>query len=136
MNKTRVAERLQADEDFRAHAYQDTEGVWTIGYGLNLQEWTISQELAERFLFDGIRTAEVDARLLFPTFDELTDARQEVLVNMAYNLGRSRLGKFVNTRRAIAEADWQWAAEEMLDSKWAKQVKGRALRLAEIMRAG
>ena len=55
---------------------------------------------------------------------------------MAFNLGVPRLCKFKNMWAAIHEKDFDTAAEEMLDSRWAEQVKGRATELAEMMKTG
>ena len=62
--------------------------------------------------------------------------RQRVYVNMTFNLGSTRLALFKKMHAAVEAKDWEKAAEEMLDSKWATQVKGRADRLAEMMRSG
>ncbi len=136
MNLQRLALDLKDHEGCRLKAYRDSLGILTIGYGLNLEEWTITQEMAERLLFDKIRVAIDDAKALCPLFDDLGDIRQEVLANMAYNLGRSRLKGFKLMFKAIEEANYTWAAEEMMDSKWAVQVGPRATELAQRMRLG
>ncbi len=73
---------------------------------------------------------------MFPSFDELSPNRQKALIDMMFNLGYTRLGKFIKMRKAIANGDYAEAASQMLDSKWAKQVKGRATTLAEMMHDG
>ena len=55
---------------------------------------------------------------------------------MMFNLGKTRLSKFVKMRDAIEDHDYNRAAKEMLDSKWADQVGNRAVELAELMRGG
>ena len=52
---------------------------------------------------------------------------------MYFNLG-NRLFKFVNMLAALNEGNYEKVADEMLDSKWAKQVKGRSIELADMMR--
>jgi lysozyme len=59
-----------------------------------------------------------------------------VIINMAFNLGVYRLGKFHKMRQAVYSSDWNRAADEMLDSRWAQQVGERAQRLAQMMREG
>ena len=54
---------------------------------------------------------------------------------MMFNMGRPRLYKFVGMRKAIEEKDWNRAADEMIDSRWYKQVTNRAERLVQRMRA-
>ena len=70
-------------------------------------------------------------------WDKLGDVRREVLVNMSFNLGYPRLSGFVKFQQALLEGDYETAADEMLDSKWARDdVPNRAKRLARIMRTG
>jgi lysozyme len=67
---------------------------------------------------------------------DLNDARQNALIDMMYNLGPSRFIGFKKMIAAIYDEDFNAASNEMLDSKWAKQVGRRAFRLARIMRTG
>ena len=69
-----------------------------------------------------------------PVFGELSETRKIVLINMYFNLG-NRLFKFNNMLYAIHAKDYEEAAKQMLDSKWAKQVKGRANELANMMKS-
>lgn len=132
------------DEGFRSVAYLDTVGVPTIGYGstkllshpVTLDTLPISKDGAREALRAGLYGAILDAAELAPTFWQLNDVRREVLVNMAYNLGRAGLGRFTRFLDAIRQADFDQAAHEMRDSLWYWQVKGRAERLAEAMRTG
>jgi lysozyme len=129
-------------EGRKLRAYQDTVGVWTIGYGTNLQELEIDDELATRWLYDMLRKALISARG-YPWFNNLNQARKDVIVEMIYNLGLSRFDKFKDLKAALAESRFDVAADEMLDSKWADDVgdgpggkDDRAERLARQMRAG
>ena len=69
------------------------------------------------------------AKILFPDLDDLPDVAQQVIVNMAFNIGRPRLSKFKNFIAGVNDRDWTRAAEEMMDSRWATQVGDRAIRL-------
>lgn len=132
----RRLDSIKRHEGWRSKAYQDTEGIWTIGYGRNLQELEISLELGTQWLLEDIQNAEKEARK-FPEWDYLdTEARQDAFVEMVFNMGSPRVSGFRNTLRAIREQDWEEAATEMLDSKWADQVGVRARRLSEQMRTG
>lgn len=82
-------------------------------------------------LENDLERAIVAAQRIFPTFDSLSDERQEVLVNMAFNLGEWRLSGFIKFRRAIIGENWVRAKREMLDSRWANQVGERARELGE-----
>lgn len=125
---------LKVAEGYRENAYQDTEGVWTIGYGTNLQELTIDKTLAEHWLNVKLQEAERECGRL-PFYANLDPARQRVLVELMYNLGWPRLTKFVKMLTALARHDFQTAATELLDSRWAEQVGPvRSLRIAKTLR--
>lgn len=131
-----VIEQLKRHEGFRSKPYKCTADKTTIGYGRNLEDVGISTAEAEYLLLNDLEQAIKDAKALFCNFAELSENRQAVLVNMAFNLGRSRLKTFSNMRAAVEHKDFCRAADEMLDSLWAKQVKGRATELAALMRDG
>jgi lysozyme len=123
-------------EGLRLTAYQDSEGVWTIGYGRNLQVMKIDQKQATTWLIEDARAAATLAQHLPPWPYLDTRARQNVFIEMVFNLGPVRLSKFTDFFAAIKAQDWSRAAIEMLDSKWAKQVGKRANTLAELMKYG
>lgn len=150
MDIEKLKNELRRDEGLRLIPYRCTAGHWTIGYGHNLEaagfpdasiqyffEAPIRIKQADTWLLDDIEDAVACAKdwLGSEAFDSLADARQRVVVNMAFNLGRRLLG-FGRLRRAILSGDWMEAAKEMLDSRWARQVGARAVRLAEMMREG
>ena len=83
-----------------------------------------------------IANAEGDARKLVPSFPSLSATRKAVLVDMAFNLGHKRLAGFTKTLALIAAGNFSAAADEMLDSAWAKEVPKRAKRDSDLMRAG
>lgn len=123
------------NEGFRANAYQDTEGVWTIGYGTNVQELKITEALARVWLEQRLEEAQEEARRN-GYLDGLNRARRNVVIEMIYNLGLSRFQTFTRFRAALRARNYTMAAAEMLDSKWAGQVGRRAERLADLMRTG
>jgi lysozyme len=55
---------------------------------------------------------------------------------MGFNLGISRLLHFRRMLSALEQGDYQKAAVEMLDSKWARQVGKRATHLNHMMKTG
>ena len=136
MNKQRLAEQLKVHEGLRLKPYKDTVGKWTIGIGRNLEDKGITEQEALFMLNNDVDYfyTKLDKRLTW--FKHLDDARQNVLVNMAFNLGVSGLLTFKNTLRLISFNRYEEAAEEMLNSKWANQVGYRAEELAEQMRTG
>jgi len=125
----------KAHEGRVLRAYQDTKGIWTIGYGTNLQELAIDEELATLWLNQKLEQAAVSAGG-FPWFAGLSAPRQDVVVEMIYNLGLTRFAKFGKMHRALSEGNYPEAAAQMLDSEWHKQVGRRAERLAQQMRLG
>ena len=61
------------------------------------------------------------------------DEVQQILVNMMFNMGRTRLSKFKKFNAALIEGDWKEPAVEGRDSLWYNQVTNRAERLMERM---
>ena len=80
-------------------------------------------------------TAISECKVLFEDFDDMPGEVQEVLVNMMFNMGRTRLSGFKNFKKALDEGDWSQAAVEGRDSKWYRQVTNRAERLMERLEA-
>ena len=126
---------IKRHEGLRLLPYRDTEGVLTIGYGHNLEKG-ITQETAEFILQCDIQDAMQDAKKLFPELETYGIGRQAVLVSMAFNLGLKRLSGFKKMIGAVLSKQWDTAADEMLQSKWAGQVGKRANELADMMREG
>lgn len=130
----KLRDELTIDEGFRLVAYRDSEDLWTIGRGHLLgprqRMIEITRREAEALFAVDVEDAIKVADRVIPTWRQLDLVRQRVILNMAFNLG-NRLEPFVGFRAAIAAGDWVKAAEEMMDSKWALQVKDRAKRLRD-----
>ena len=131
-----LIEQLKEHEGFRSKPYLCTAGKLTIGYGRNLDDVGISKDEAEELLMNDIRAATQELVRAYPFVDELDSVRFNCLVNMCFNLGISRLSKFKKMWAAIEAKQYRRASEEMLDSKWAKQVGVRAEELAYQMLTG
>ncbi len=129
-----IKEMIKKHEGWRRKPYLDTEGVLTIGYGFNIEQG-ISREEGDAILDIRLRRVFLDA-LLLEEFTSLDEIRKVVVINMIYNLGLKGVKRFKKMLSAIKNKDWKRAADEMLDSKWSKQVGGRAQELADIMRSG
>lgn len=126
---------VQQHKGCRLTPYRDSLGVLTIGWGRNLETVGISQAEADRML-DVDLTRAYHAVSAWAWFAQLSPARQQVLAEMAYNLGVRRLMGFGRMLEACKAGRYQEAADEMIQSRWAEQVKGRARTLAEAMRRG
>ena len=132
---SKLINQLKSDEGLRLKPYKCTEGYLTIGYGRNLETNGISENEAEVMLVNDIyRVMESlnDYGLLI----DHTPPRQDVLINMAFQMGINGLLKFKKMLRALDDRNYSLAAKEMLDSLWAKQTPERAKRLARQMRVG
>lgn len=131
------ADMLEAHEGRRNHVYEDSsEGKhWTIGIGHRLS-LGLPDVVVDLLLLTDMQKTLSDCRRAVPGFDNLNQARQLVIASMRFNLGTSGLMGFKKMLAAIESQDFDTAADEMLDSKWSQQVKGRAVELAEIMRSG
>jgi len=108
-------------EGRRLRVYLDSHGIPSIGYGRNLQDKGITPEEAELLLDNDLRDAAADARAVFgEPFEGLSGMRKAVLVDMALNLGRKRLGGFRKTVAAVRAGDHAGVVREMMDSEWAR----------------
>lgn len=120
-------------------AYQDSLGYWTIGVG-HLIDQRKGGRLPEHII-DALLDHDIDehARGLenaHPWVADLDPVRRAVLYDMAFNLGVAGLLKWPIFLGQVRRKEWDAAAANMLATKWATQVKGRARRLAAMMRTG
>ena len=127
---------LMVDEGFRSKPYKDTVGKLTIGYGRNLEDRGITEREAYKLLKNDAYEVMTQLDKVFPWWSTLTASRQCAVANMGFNLGIKGLLKFKRMLKALEEKKYHTAAEEALDSKWAKQVGDRAERIANIIRWG
>lgn len=130
-----AVELIKKHEGLRLKPYTCTAGKLSIGYGRNLDDNGISQYEAEQMLFNDIQLCYAEC-IKLKCWDKLNEPRQAALLDMCYNLGISRLKGFKKMLAALEVGAYSRAAEEMLDSKWAMQVKTRATELADIMKKG
>lgn len=126
---------IMEHEGLRLKPYQCTAGKLTIGYGRNIEEVGIDEREAEHLLDNDIGRV-LDELETLDFWGCLGSVRQAVLVDMCFNLGFPRLAGFRKMLAACRAGDFEAAAVEMLDSRWARQVGRRAQRLAEMMRTG
>lgn len=138
MNRARLSKQLEIDEGRRRRIYLDNANPprWTGGVGRNLSDRGFSDDEIDLMLKNDIDEAVRIAKGLIPAYDQLDDVRQEVVCNMAFNLGIVRLGGFKRFLASVNRHDYQSAATEMQDSAWYTQVGARAKRLVQAMREG
>lgn len=139
----RLIDRLKKDETFSATPYEDAGG-YSVGYGHflgtdpeKLKEYEyVSEGRAAAILMNDINTAVTDAEILYDDFDSIEVERQEALVNMSFNMGRTKLKLFVKHIAAVNERDWATAAEQAKESLWYDQVGERAERVIQTLATG
>lgn len=136
MDKKALLRQLMDDEGVRLKPYRDTVGKLTIGIGRNLDDRGITMAEAVAMCENDIDAVCNELDREFPWWKQMSDARQVVFANMMFNLGLARFKGFKGMLARAKEGRYNEAADEMLDSKWAKQVGMRAARLALMMRRG
>lgn len=134
MNRQRVAEQLLMDEGLRLKPYRCTAGRLTIGVGRNLEDKGISESEALLLLDNDIGDCWSRLAARQPWVLTAPEDIQEVLVNMAFNMGVGGLLEFKDTLALLQAGRYPEAARAMLASKWAGQVGKRAERLAARVR--
>ena len=146
MNLERCKEAIKRHEGEVLEIYIDSLGFKTLGVGHLCQpedpeyDWEVgtpvSQEVVDAY-YDSDFDKHMDETVHVIGEDvwrDLPGDIQEVLVNMCFNLGGTRLGKFKNMLNAVEDHDWERMAVEMEDSRWFKQVGRRRVELQETVR--
>ena len=139
MDRTALMKELIMDEGYKYEIYLDHLGYPTLGVGHLITQkdeeygqevgTVVDEERIKECLQNDIDIVcrELDKNM--PWWRGLNDNRRRVMANMCFNLGYPRLSGFKNFLSAMQDEDWEKAAEEMMDSKWATQVGDRAKRL-------
>ena len=144
MDIEKLREEIEYDEGSVNEIYLDHLGLATFGIGHLVRKedpeygWEVgtpvdADRCVEAFNTD-IETVLSDCKLLYSDFDDLPEEAQRIIANMMFNMGRPRLSKFKGMKRGVDARDWNTAADEMVDSRWYRQVTNRADRLVERMR--
>lgn len=132
--KDKLIEMLKAEEGLRLKPYTCPAGKLNIGVGRNIEDRGISEDEAMYLLKNDIEMVLNELAHNFNWFRSAPETVQIVLADMCFNMGISRLRQFKNTLAYLESRNYQAAAVEMLDSAWAKQVGGRALKLSDMIR--
>jgi GH24 family phage-related lysozyme (muramidase) len=136
MIREKLDAQLRIDEGERNKLYLDTVGKWSGGVGRNFSDRAMSPALIQFMLDEDVALVEHELDRNAPWWRELCDARQNVLANMCFNMGWPKLSAFRKFLAALRAKQYDLAADEMMDSLWAKQVGDRAKRLEKLMRGG
>lgn len=138
-NVVDLISQLRADEGEKFQLYKDSEGYWSIGIGrlLDPAKGGFIRPDESALMFNNDRDAAYyGLKKALPWLDKLDQVRQEVLINMAFQMGVTGVLGFTNTLQFIKIGSYGAAADGMLNSKWAKQTPNRAERLSDQMRDG
>lgn len=134
-----LLEDLKRDEGWVPHAYQDSEGYWTIGYGFLIDERRggyLPLSIGEIWLEQAAMRRWNELARKEPWLLEQPEAVQRAVANMAYQMGVEGVRDFEQMLRALRAGSRRLAAKHALDSRWAKQTPERALRVATLMENG
>jgi lysozyme len=129
---TELEKQLIQHEGFKLRVYKDTLGIETIGVGRNLRDKGICDSEVIYLLRNDIAECRQSLEK-FDWYNQLIERRKRVLIDMCFNMGMRRLLGFTKMIAALKESNYAKAADEMLNSKWADQVKSRAINLYKMM---
>ena len=130
-----LLESIKHHEGFVEHVYDDSLGIPTIGYGFAIKDLILEEDLCDEILLRKLHILGRSVMGKFPFFDSLPSECKSVLMEMCYQLGVTGVSKFKKALKAMEDGDWDKAADEMLDSKWAKQTPNRAKEMSDIIRS-
>lgn len=134
---SKLVAQLRRHEGVRTHFYRCTSGLATIGVGRCIEPGSLglSNDEIDYLLENDIKRCQAEL-LAFSWFIDLDSVRQDAMVNLLFNLGMTRLLQFKNALAAMEANDFNTAAEEFMDSRWATQVGNRADEVCEMIRTG
>lgn len=136
---SKLIEQLKIHEGVRTHAYFCSEDKITVGVGRNVDAnggLGLSEDEIDYLLSNDIKRCRDELELNFDWFKELDEVRQDAMINLCFNLGITSLRKFSKAIAAMSAQDYDTAAMEFLDSRWANQVGTRALDVTDMIRTG
>ncbi|HAS0709589.1 TPA: glycoside hydrolase family protein [Enterobacter hormaechei subsp. steigerwaltii] len=153
-----ITDMIIYDEGEKLTIYKDTEGYWTIGVG-HLLTKSPSKDEAIRQLDKLVGTGhygyinkqesrkilEIDINQtikqigrteLINVYTSLDIIRRTALVNMCFQLGVQGVLQFKKMIQHLNAREYEKAADEALNSKWARQTPNRAKRVTDVIRYG
>jgi len=144
MDIQKLREELENDEGCKYEIYNDHLGYPTFGighlilesdpeYGEGIGALVSEDRVISAFEADVVGVLS-DCERLYPDFGSLPEDAQRIIANMMFNMGYTRLSKFKGMKSGVDARDWNAAADEMVDSRWYRQVTNRAERLVKRMR--
>ena len=145
MDINRLRVEIENDEGGKYEVYLDHLGLPTCGIGHLIKEddpehglevgTKIDEERVNELFETDIKVTIDECKLIYNDFDDLPEEAQYIIANMMFNMGRPRLSRFHKMKQAVDNRDWKEAANQMIDSRWYKQVPNRANRLVNRMKS-
>ena len=145
MDINRLRVEIENDEGCKYEVYLDHLGLPTCGIGHLIKEddpehglevgTKIDEERVNELFETDIKVTIDECKLIYNDFDDLPEEAQYIIANMMFNMGRPRLSRFHKMKQAVDGRDWIEAGNQMMDSRWYKQVTTRADRLVRRMQA-
>ncbi len=145
---TQIIPILNFEEGYREKPYRDTQGYPTVAGGIKIgpkgadmsnYTFTVPRRVGDLWKEVFVENTITEMQLrptIISALKKCNDARRDVLISMAYQMGVPGLTGFKNTLAMIADGNFDGASRGMLNSLWAKQTPERARRHAEVMRSG
>jgi lysozyme len=141
-----IAKLLMFEEGYRSKVYYCSQKYPTIGIGWKIGSknqplddfklMTISKEAALAQCDSEASDLAINLHCVIDCWQDLNEARQAILISMAYQMGLSGLMKFKKMIAAIEAGDFVEAAAQGRDSRWASQTHSRANRHMRVMLLG
>jgi lysozyme len=135
----KLLEMLKRHEGVEHHIYRCSAGFWTLGAGRNVDPQGglgLSDDEVDYLLQNDIERVIKELSTEYRWFNSLDDVRKDAMIDISFNLGATRLRGFKRALAAMEVADYTTAAKEFLDSKWSRDVKGRATELCYMIETG
>ena len=134
----KLLDMLKRHEGVKSHVYLCSAGYETIGVGRNISKsgMGLSEDEVDYLLENDILRVIKELSSEYPWFNSLDDVRKDAMIDISFNLGATRLRGFKRALAAMEVADYTTAAKEFLDSKWSRDVKGRATELCYMIETG
>lgn len=135
---SKLVEMLRLHEGVRYKVYLCSEGYETIGVGRNISEGGLglSKDEVDFLLVNDIERVQNELDRNYPWFARLDEVRRDAIIDIAFNLGLTRLRGFVNALAAMSRSQYEIAADEFMDSRWSEQVGNRAVEVTDMIRTG
>jgi len=131
-----LIDQLVLHEGVRHKVYTCPAGKLTIGVGRNIEDLGLSDDEIYYLLKNDIRRCDEELTNAFRFYKDLDPVRKDAMINMAFNIGISRLRGFKMALKLMETKEYSEASMEFLDSLWASQVGQRALDIAHMIKYG